>query len=975
MSSSPASVPLIGRESELAALGRLAGVTGTPRSGLVLLHGDAGMGKSRLLSALGAQAAAQGWRVAVGHCLDLGGSPMAYLPFSELAAQLEATRPARMSQLAERWPDLRRLLAHQHAGDQPEAPDRGRFFGSLHAVLSELGREAPLLLLIEDVHWADQSTCDLLSFLFSRGFSEPVSLVVTYRSDDLHRRHPLRTIAAGWARLPGVSRLALEPLPDEQVRRLVLALGPGLLGEGEVQTIIERAEGNAFFTEELVAAVGSRALPRDLAGLLLLRLDQLEPDARAVVRAASAGARLVPDAVLADVTGLVGERFEAAVRTAVELNVLVPDGDSYRFRHSMLSEAVYDDLLPGERRRVHAAYVAALTATNSRASAAEVARHAVAAEDRATAYAASVRAGDDAAAVGGPDEAARHYAMALDLLGSQPAGDSSMGSSSETVGLVEKAAQAAAHAGLVQRAEAIVAAQLSRLPADAPPVERARLLIALAEAAALSDSSTDVIAVTAEALALIPPEPHTQWRSRAVASHAVALGGARRDAEAVRWAEEGLAMPPEVRAGEVTIQLQTVLARISERSGDAVASRRILQELAEATAGTADPSEVRVLHQLAGIYLEQGELDEALQTYRRAARRSAEVGRPFAPYGVDSRILAGLVAHQLGRWDLALEIADLRADEAPPLAAAGLLSVTLTVRAGRGETADWQALMERVRPQWSTDGMVAVHSAAAAIDLAGTAGGVDGPLTVFDEAVSSVGRTWGTTEFQARIRLTSLLLGQLAGSLADLEADRRRALVARAQQLSEAAQCATGMGRRPRPGLESQAWLQRLDAELLRLRSAAGEPVEPGEQVAAWQGAVEGFRRYGHVFEQARSQARLSAALRAAGDTAQSLELARAALPTAERLGALPLVAELRPLAGTARTPGTSSVEVLTPREREVLRLVAEGRTNPEIGQGLFISTKTASVHVSNILAKLQAKTRTEAVSVAQRRGLLERSG
>ena len=224
----------MGRDRELVALTTLSGVVRPPESGLVLLAGDAGIGKSRLLEVLITRAAEAGWRVAVGHCVDLGGSPLPYLPFSEVASRLESNRPDVMSRLGARWPAVRRLLPPGvgRAGQQvpgPELGDRGVFFESLHAMLVELGREAPLLLVIEDLHWADQSTLDLLSYLFTRRFSVPVSIVASYRSDDLHRRHPLRTVVTGWSRLPGVSRLELGPLPDAEIGQLVQALHP-LLG-------------------------------------------------------------------------------------------------------------------------------------------------------------------------------------------------------------------------------------------------------------------------------------------------------------------------------------------------------------------------------------------------------------------------------------------------------------------------------------------------------------------------------------------------------------------------------------------------------------------------------------------------------------------------------------------------------------------------------------------------------------------------
>ena len=964
--------PLIGRALELAALTRAAGLDAPPSSGRVLLSGDAGIGKSRLLTALTERAVESGWRVAVGHCLDLGGSPLPYLPFTEIAGRLAATRPELMHHLVERWPAVRRLVPGQALGEPTgagdtggEPVDRAAFFESLHAVLAELGRTAPLLVVLEDLHWADRSTCDLLSFLFSRGFAEPVSVVASYRSDDLHRRHPLRTIAAQWARLPGMTRLELAPLPDEAIRDLVQALHPDPLDVRDLETVVERAEGNAFFTEELVAAVGATTVPRDLAGLLLLRLDSLDPDARLVVRAAAAGGRQVRDDVLAAVTQLDPARFEAAVRAAVEFHVLVADEEGYRFRHSMLSEAVYDDLLPGERRRLHAAFTAALDRPGPGRTAADLARHAIAAEDHPVAYRASVQAGDEALAAGGPDEAARHYALALDLhAAAGPAGQGI----SELVGLTEKAAAAAAAAGQVLRAGAIVAEQLQRLPPDAAPHDRARLLVAQAEAGMLMESSVDVVEVAAQAVALVEPEPPTPLRGRVVSTYAMALAGERRDDEAVRWIEEGLAMPPEVRLGEVTTQLQTIRARISERGGDAATSERLLRQLLETTRQLGDVSEIRVRYQLGWIALEQGELANALETFRETARRSVELGRPFAPYGADSRLLAGLVAYQLGEWDLALQLVDVQGENPPALAAAGLATVALAVRAGRGQVDGWLALMDRVRPEWTTDGMVAIHSTAAAIDLHGYQGQLSEALAGYDDMVAAVAQIWRTQEFQGQIRLVALLLGQIATHLPEASPAVRAGLLERAGRLADVAAASRAMGRRQDRGLESRAWLARVRAELLRLRWSAGEQVGPAELVAAWQEAVDAFAAYGEPYERARSQARLAVALRAAGEQARATEVARAAEDVATRLRAAPLLAELRPLTG--RRPA-GSVEVLTPREVEVLALVSEGLSNREIGERLVVSGKTASVHVSNILAKLGARSRTEAVTLARRRGLL----
>jgi DNA-binding NarL/FixJ family response regulator len=171
------------------------------------------------------------------------------------------------------------------------------------------------------------------------------------------------------------------------------------------------------------------------------------------------------------------------------------------------------------------------------------------------------------------------------------------------------------------------------------------------------------------------------------------------------------------------------------------------------------------------------------------------------------------------------------------------------------------------------------------------------------------------------------------------------------------------------------AWAARLSAEHLRFRWLAGvdAPEEP-VLVDAWRAALGRFEDYGHVWEIARCQARLAAVLQAAGEQAEARLYADKARETAQRLGAEPLLAELRSIGGQPSRRAAQSGpagQALTARESEILKLVADGRSNGEIGKQLFISTKTVSVHVSNILAKLGASGRTEAAAIARRTGLV----
>ncbi|MEZ5193434.1 MAG: AAA family ATPase [Nocardioides sp.] len=365
---------LVGRADDVARLSEALGLTpptgtsaapGSAPVRAILLAGDAGVGKTRLLAELRDRAVAAGWRVVIGHCLDLADGTVPYLPFTEILGRLADEEPATVAAAIDRHPALARLQPGRRlmSAGEPGGPGPGEprhLVDGVPSLLEDVARQGPLLVVVEDIHWADRATLDLLRVLLTRPFADRGGLVASYRSDDLHRRHPLRREVAEWARILHVERHQLGPLGGEDVRRLIQLLHPELLGRrGGDQ--VARAEGNAFFVEELVGAgLPGDALSDDLADLPLVRLDRLDADSREAVRAvAVAGRRATarcPPRPASRPAGL-----EAAVREAVDRQVLEPvGGDSTPSRHALLAEAVYDDLAPGERARWHAAYAEAL---------------------------------------------------------------------------------------------------------------------------------------------------------------------------------------------------------------------------------------------------------------------------------------------------------------------------------------------------------------------------------------------------------------------------------------------------------------------------------------------------------------------------------------------------------------------------------------------------------------------------------------
>jgi tetratricopeptide (TPR) repeat protein len=702
----PPAGPLVGRADDLEALAGAVGISaGSPASTAVLLSGDAGVGKTRLLGELVAGAQRAGWRILRGNCLDLGESALPYLPFTEMFGRLASDDPALAEQLVAEGPGLERLMPLRRrlgaAGDTDRL-ERAELFATVEETLRRLADGTPLLVVVEDVHWADRSTRDMLGFLFTRRIPD-ATVVASYRSDDLHRRHPLRATVAEWARLPGVARMTLSPLADDDIGLLVRSLAAGPIPDREVRGIVERAEGNAFFTEELVAArnAGGQALSADLADLLLVRVDQLDEGARQVVRASSVAGRRVSHDLLSHVLELDPAVLNDAMRGAVDSNILVASASGwYSFRHALLAEAVYGDLLPGERVRLHATYARVIASREVEGTAAELARHARLAGDVHTAIVAAVQAGDEALAVGGPDEAAQHFELALELAESVDGGTATV----DRVTLTLKAADATAAAGRVHRTLALLQTQLAALPDSAPAEDRAALLVALAGTCFLLDTSLDILQITTEAAALVPADPPTRLRAELAGVRARAFALYHRPDEAARWAVEARELGEELGLPGVVAEAGVTLADLDQRAGDPDTSRRTLERsAADAHAAGELVAELRSLFKLGSLHWGLGRLDDAIEVFATATDRGRAAGRPWAPYGFDARLMLALISYVNGDWSGTGRLTDTRGEAAPAVAEAALASVGLSVAAGRGDGSALP-LLDVLRPWWIATG-------------------------------------------------------------------------------------------------------------------------------------------------------------------------------------------------------------------------------------------------------------------------------
>ncbi|MET7900889.1 AAA family ATPase [Streptomyces sp. NPDC005355] len=1015
----------VGRTEELATLTHaLARATaGEPQ--VLLVGGEAGVGKTRLVDEFLAAAVAGGAVAAVGGCVEIGADGLPFAPVStvlrslrrKLGPELDGAAAGQEGELARLLPELGETARASHDGD-----GRARLFELTVRLLERLAAERTLVVVIEDLHWADRSTRELLGYLFRSLLSARLLVIATYRSDDIHRRHPLRPFLAETDRMREVSRIELSRFTRGEVRAQIAGINGAEPARELVDRIFKRSDGNAFFVEEIARSINegcSSGLSESLRDLLLVRVEALPEEAQRVVRILAEGGSAVEYDLLRAVARLGEDDLIDALRSAVGANILRPTADDsgYRFRHALVREAVVDDLLPGERSRLNRRFAETLEAepalVRADERAARLASYWYHAHDTAKALPAVLQASVEARRRYAHAEQLRLLERAMELWEDVP---KEIREAQRPVDYAEVYPacgcedEALRHLDLL--AEVVVAAHMSG--------QRERALTVSKRALRTLDKSGDdplraawfwtQKAKLVEGLArgdgwkelgraqeLVRGLPPSAVHAEVLAQVAGWTMTHRPGPHGLEVAERAVELARMVGAESTELHARLTLGYFTGDSGDI---ERGLAEMREVCARAVALGDISVLGR---CYVNLASALEGVGRSGDAVEVAEEGARVLDRFGlVDSR--AWVYGNQceslfsLGRWAESEEAALTTRRLALGIKPRGTASKRLAELAlARGDWRTAERELATAREHYgshNSEPQYTLQLAGYAIELAAARGRILDVRSVLDQALEA-GFPPGMQRYAWPLLYAAAAAESAARGLPTAEPGRGEVL----DRIRAAAK------RLPQPVPVWRAYAALLHAELLR--------AEGQNRPDRWAEATAAFAALDRPYPLARARHRWAEALLVSGPGAadpagreRSAELMAQAYTVAERLGARPLREELELLARRARlplaptgtgaaltapAPGTPALPMapgspapapeaadpaeelgLTPRERDVLRLVAAGRSNRQIAEELFISPKTASVHVSNILAKLGVSGRVEAAAVAHRLRLVD---
>ncbi|MFD1661375.1 AAA family ATPase [Streptomyces caeni] len=973
---------------------RASGTGGEPQA--LLVGGEAGVGKTRLIEEFAAAAARAGAVVALGGCVEIGADGLPFAPFSaalralrrQLPGELAAAAAGQEEELARLLPEL----GEARRGPRDDEEGMARLFELTVRLLEKVAARRTVVLALEDLHWADASTRNLLAYLVRTLRSGRLVVVATYRSDDIHRRHPLRPLLAELDRLRTVRRMELARFTRAEVERQIAGILAAEPDAAQVDDIFARSDGNAFFVEELAVAAHEgccTGLTDSLRDLLLVRVEKLPEIAQRVARIVAEGGSTVEYRLLAAVAGLAEDDLIEALRAAVGANILLatPDGDGYRFRHSLVREAVSDDLLPGERSRLNRRYAEVLEAgptlvpADQRAT--RLASYWYHAHDAAKALPAVLHAAVEARRRHAHSEQLRLLERAMELWDVAPdavradlrpidyaeaypaCGCGPATTPLSYLDLMAEAAVAGRLSGQRERALKITKRALRLLEEEKDPlraawfwVQRSRLV----QHTARGDGRHELATAQELVRGLPPSEVHAEVLAAVANWSMVHVPGP----EAVTAAERAVEYARMVDARDIELNARLTLGGLMVESGDIDTGLAEIHEVKEQAAAAGNASVTGRVHVNLPSHLDGiGRSREALEVLRQGVEVTRNLGLRDSEAWVWGNIGESLFT--LGRWDEAAEAginAERVSNSASPRGLRAAIHAHLAL--ARGDLVEAGRQLAAARGYFGTHDVTPQHELPLVrVEIAIAAG--EGRLADARAALRRVlaaGFPPGTQRYGWPLLLTGAAAEADARGLPGAEPGRTEAL----ERIRDTAR--TLVANVP----VWQAYARWVRAELMRAEGCA----DPG----AWSDAVTAFEPLDRPYDLARVRHRLAESLLTAGADEnardRAAELLRLAGAVADHLGARPLAEAVALLAQRARLTLTCAAQRaavvdpaeslgLTSRERDVLRLVAAGHSNRGIAEELFISPKTASVHVSNILAKLGVSGRGEAAALAHR--------
>ncbi|MFI1365103.1 helix-turn-helix transcriptional regulator [Streptomyces griseochromogenes] len=986
----------VGRTDELDALSDALARARAGEPQALLLGGEAGVGKTRLVEEF-AVAARPDAVVAVGGCVEIGADGLPFAPFSTALRALREALPEEFAaagagqeeELARLLPELGEATAGRH-----DEQGIARLFELTVRLLQRVAAEHPVVLVLEDLHWADASTRNLLAYLVRTLRTGRLLVLATYRSDDIHRRHPLRPLLAELDRLRTVRRLELARLTREEVARQIAGILAAEPDPAQVDDIYERSDGNAFFVEELAVAAceGCRTgLTDSLRDLLLVRVEALPESAQRIARIVAEGGSTVEHRLIAAVARLAEDDLIEALRAAVGAHILTaaPDGDGYRFRHALVREAVADDLLPGEHSRLNRRYAEAVEAdpalVPADARVLRLASYWYHAGDAARALPAVLDASGVARRRYAHTEQLRLLERAMELWDSAPDDvRSALRAADHTevclpgagdpatalcyLDLMAEAAAAGRLAGERERALKITKRALRLLEDEPDPLRAAWFWVQrshLVQAQARGDGWQELATAQELVRGLPPSEVHAEVLAHVATWRMLHQPGP----DAFAAAERAVQYARMVGAREIELHARLTLGGLMIDAGDTESGFAEMfhvkeDALQEGVRGVAGRAFVNLPSALQAV----GRSRESVPLLREGIAFTREFGLRDTEAWVWGNLSDSLYA--IGRWDEAADAAAnaLRTGHGAKPQGSGALRLAQLALA-RGDLADAARHLATADARYGSHDPMPQQSlrvARVAIGVAAAQGRIHDARAELS-GVLETGFPPGTHRYAWPLLLAAATAEADARTLHAAAADRAEVL----GRLHETARKLT-IGA-PLWGAYER-WIR---AELQR--------AEGTDTTDTWSEVVTAFECLDRPYDLARVRHRLAQALLAEGgedERERAVELLRLAGAVADHLGARPLADEVARLARRARltlthaphqalTPADPAEALgLTGRERDVLRLVSAGRTNRQIAEELFISPKTASVHVSNILSKLGVSGRGEAAAVAHRLGL-----